>query len=143
MNGVIVHKIDHVLKMPRQPSITAGDFGFTAFTGALEKTDLAAAIDGARDLTVFVPTNEAFQSVGSVLKGASMEKLQAIAEYHVIPGSVMWSPTIADGTVKSLSGDDITFSVVDGSAYVNTAHILIPNIPILNGVAHIIDAYVC
>ena len=110
-------------------------------SGALETSNLAETVDGARDITVFIPSNEAFEAVGSVLNKAGTGKLQSILEYHVIPGQVIWSPTIADGTSTSLEGTGITFSIVDGSAYVNTAHILVPNIPILNGVAHVIDAY--
>lgn len=142
VGGVLVHKIDHVLKIPRAASTACGDFGLSAISGAIEMTNLGTRVDGAQDMTIFVPSNEAFEAIGSVLDGVSIDKLTTIMEYHVVTGAVMWSPTIDNITVASLGGPDIQLSIIDGSAYINTAHIVVPNIPIANGVAHVIDAYV-
>lgn len=128
------------MSLPGLPSDTAGNFGLSGACGALTKADLAATVDGARDVTVFIPANEAFEAVGSVLNDASVDKLTSILEYHVVPGSVVWSETISNSTVKSLGGPEIELTTISMSAYINTAHILIPNIPLYNGVAHVIDA---
>jgi uncharacterized surface protein with fasciclin (FAS1) repeats len=93
------------------------------------------------DYTVFVPTDEAFKSIGSVLETADKTTLQNVLRYHFIPNNVIFSPSLSNVTVPSLQGPDLTFTVLpDGSAWVNNARIVFPNTILYNGVAHIIDA---
>jgi uncharacterized surface protein with fasciclin (FAS1) repeats len=123
--------------------------GYLAFNAALEAADLNVAfgLTGAdeqglniSDYTIFVPTNEAFESIGSVLESADLETLQAVLSYHIIPNNVIFSPSLGNVTVQSLQGEDLTFTVLpDGSAWVNNARITFPNTILFNGVAHVID----
>lgn len=92
------------------------------------------------DYTIFVPTDEAFKSIGSVLETASLETLQEVLRYHIIPNNVIFSPSLGNVTVPSLQGNNLTFTVLpDGSAWVNNARISFPNTILFNGVAHVID----
>lgn len=92
------------------------------------------------DYTIFVPTNEAFASIGSVLESADVETLQEVLAYHIIPSNVIFSPSLGNVTVPSLQGGNLTFTVLpDGSAWVNNARITFPNTILYNGVAHVID----
>lgn len=92
------------------------------------------------DYTIFVPTNEAFTNIGSVLESADVETLQKVLAYHIIPNNVIFSPSLGNVTVPSLNGADLTFTVLpDGSAWVNNAKIIFTNTILYNGVAHIID----
>jgi uncharacterized surface protein with fasciclin (FAS1) repeats len=92
------------------------------------------------DYTIFVPTNEAFQAIGSVLETADLKTLQSVLSYHIIPNNVIFSPSLGNVTVKSLQGTDLTFTVLpDGSAWVNNARITFPNTILFNGIAHVID----
>ena len=100
---------------------------------------LAETVDTTPDVTLFVPINQAFQAAGSAFAGASKETLQQVLEYHVISGTVAFSSDIVNEKVPSLQGADLTLSVVDGTVFVNTAKVVIPNILIRNGVAHAID----
>lgn len=95
------------------------------------------------DYTIFVPTNEAFKSIGSVLESADIETLQAVLRYHIIPNNVIFSPSLGNVTVPSLQGTNLTLTVLpDGSAWVNNARITFPNTILYNGVAHVIDRLV-
>jgi uncharacterized surface protein with fasciclin (FAS1) repeats len=95
------------------------------------------------DYTVFVPTDAAFKSIGSVLETADIKTLQEVLKYHIIPNNVIFSPSLGNVTVKSLQGDDLVFTVLpDGSAWVNNARITFPNTILYNGVAHVIDRLV-
>jgi uncharacterized surface protein with fasciclin (FAS1) repeats len=95
------------------------------------------------DYTIFVPTDAAFKSIGSVLERADIKTLQEVLEYHIIPNNVIFSPSLGNVTVKSLQGDDLVFTVLpDGSAWVNNARITFPNTILYNGVAHVIDRLV-
>lgn len=123
--------------------------GYLAMNAALEAAHLnfAFGLTGAdeqglniSDYTIFVPTDEAFESIGSVLESADLETLQEVLRYHIIPNNVIFSPSLGNVTVQSLQGTDLTFTVLpDGSAWVNNARITFPNSILYNGVAHVID----
>jgi len=92
------------------------------------------------DYTIFVPTDDAFKAIGSVLESADIKTLQDVLSYHIIPNSVIFSPSLGNVTVQSLQGTDLTFTVLpDGSAWVNNARITFPNTILYNGIAHVID----
>lgn len=92
------------------------------------------------DFTIFVPTDAAFESIGSVLESADIKTLQEVLRYHIIPNNVIFSPSLGNVTVTSLQGTNLTFTVLpDGSAWVNNAKITFPNNILYNGVAHVID----
>lgn len=95
------------------------------------------------DFTIFVPTDAAFASIGSVLEGADVATLQEVLRYHIIPSTVIFSTALGNVTVPSLQGGNLTFTVLpDGSAWVNNARITFPNTILYNGVAHVIDRFV-
>lgn len=82
----VVHVIDKVLTMPGSPSQTALDMGYTSFAGALAKTNMVNAVDGLTGATIFVPNNNAFEAVGSVVNMASSQDLMSVLSYHVLHG---------------------------------------------------------
>ena len=95
------------------------------------------------DYTIFVPTDTAFESIGSVLESADIKTLQEVLRYHIVPNNVIFSPSLGNVTVPSLQGTNLTFTVLpDGSAWVNNARITFPNTILYNGIAHVIDRLV-
>lgn len=139
MSGFTIHKINKVLTIPPTLSTTALDSNLTAAAGALIETDLVGTLDVAKDLTIFVPNNEAFQLAGSAFANASVETLKSVLQYHAVVGSVVFSQDISNGTILPLSGQPIVVNVVDGSIFVNQAKVVLPNVLLANGVAHVID----
>lgn len=123
--------------------------GYRAMNAALEAADLqvafgetGAGVDALNisDYTIFVPTDAAFEAIGSVLASADLATLQAVLRYHIVPNHVVFSPALGNVTLPSLQGADLTFTVLpDGSAWVNNARITFPNTILFNGVAHVID----
>lgn len=71
------------------PSVTAVDMGLTSLAGALTKTNMVTAVDGLSDVTIFAPSNKAFEAVGSAAESASVADLSTILSYHVLHGSDM------------------------------------------------------
>ena len=126
--------------------------GYTAINAALEAADLGfdIGLTGAdekglniSDFTIFVPTNEAFESIGSVLESADKKTLQEVLKYHMIPNNVIFSTSLGNVTVPSYQGSNLTFTVLpDGSAWVNNAKITFANSILFNGIAHVIDRLV-
>ncbi|KAI9755044.1 MAG: hypothetical protein M4579_004447 [Chaenotheca gracillima] len=137
--GGIIHVIDTVLTPPQNISTTAGAAGLTAIAGALTAADLVATLDSLMDVTVFVPNNDAFLAIGSALPNLTTEQLTSILEYHVINGTVAYSSTLSNTSVPTLAGPDVTISIVDGSVFVNSAKVILPDILVANGVVHVID----
>jgi hypothetical protein len=149
-DGITIHKIDTVLSFGPPLQLYTYRAGYVAMNGALEAADLGIDIGltGAdakglniSDYTIFVPRNEAFYAIGSVLKTADKKTLQEVLSYHIIPNNVIFSPSLGNVTVPSLQGGNLTFTVLpDGSAWVNNAKITFANSILYNGIAHEIDA---
>lgn len=101
----------------------------------------SSSSSNATDYTIFIPNNAAFEDIASVLSSANATVLAEVLSYHVIAGSVIFSPQLGNITAPSaLEGSNLTFTVTQGgSAFVNDAKIVEPNIIFYNGVAHVID----
>jgi len=137
--GGVIHIIDTFLTIPLNISSTAVAANLTAAAGALTKADLVDALDTLKDVTCFVPNNEAFQSIGSALENASMVDLVRILQYHVINGTVGYSSDLSNTSLTTLGGSNVTITVEDGNVFVNSAKVLIPDVLVANGVVHVID----
>ncbi|KAF2018587.1 Fasciclin-domain-containing protein [Aaosphaeria arxii CBS 175.79] len=147
--GITIHKIDTVLSFGAPFQLFTFRGGYLNMNAALEAAHLnfafgetGADVQGLNisDYTIFVPTDEAFENIGSILASANLETLQSVLSYHIIPNNVIFSPSLGNVTVPSLQGEDLTITVLpDGSAWVNNARIVFPNNILYNGVAHVID----
>lgn len=150
--GITIHKIDTVLSFGAPFQLFTYRAGYSAVNAAFDTAQLNIefGLTGAEserlnlsDYTIFVPTNAAFESIGSVLESADANTLQEVLKYHIIPNNVIFSPSLGNITVPSLQGTNLTFTVLpDGSAWVNNAKITFPNNILYNGIAHVIDRYV-
>jgi uncharacterized surface protein with fasciclin (FAS1) repeats len=124
--GGVIHVINKVLTLPVSASQTLIDAGLSSAYGALNATSLLNAVDGLKNVTIFAPTNKAFQAIGSVLAGASTSALSDILKYHVVVGdSPAYSSTLTNGTsVKTLGGTNLNVYIVNGSVFVNNAKVV-------------------
>ncbi|KAK4614926.1 Fasciclin-like arabinogalactan protein [Fulvia fulva] len=136
---IIVHKIDSLLTLPVKASAQASEAGLTGIVDALTQASLVETVDTTPDLTVFIPSNEAFAALGTGYEGLDTEALTDILTYHVIAGNVLFSPELSNTTVPSLQGTDLTVTVLGDAVFINEAQVIIPNIIIANGVAHVIN----
>merc|ERR1711977_296332 len=123
--GGVVHVIDTVLTVPQSASNTAGALNLTSLAGALTSADLVETVDGLSDVTIFAPSNEAFQAIGSALPNLSTEALSSI---------------LTNTTLETVNGESVTISIVNGSVFVNSARVTVPDVLIAGGVVHVIDS---
>ncbi|KAI9840972.1 MAG: hypothetical protein M1837_001101 [Sclerophora amabilis] len=138
--GGLVHIIDNFLITPQVFLKEATQFNLTAVGGAITKAKLGSYIENTRDLTVFAPRNDAFQAIGSRLKDMTVEQLGGLLRYHVVNGSVNYSPDLKNGTIlQSLQGANLTIRAGGASLYVNSAQIVQQDLLLANGVMHVID----
>ena len=119
---------------------TTSAANLTALLGAVTAAGVASTLESAADLTIFAPSNAAFQAIGSGLGNLTTMELTSILEYHVIKGTVAYSSDIKPGKVKTLEGADVTIAVEDGAVFVNAARVINADILIPEGVLHVIDS---
>ncbi|CAE6477838.1 unnamed protein product, partial [Rhizoctonia solani] len=113
--------------------------------GALQTANLLAPLEAAQGITIFAPTNQAFNAalaaLGSQAQNASV--VSAILANHVINGTSVYSTGLTSQSFASAGGQPYTFSTNSSGTYVtsgsSSARITRADIPIQNGVVHLID----
>merc|ERR1711870_42239 len=135
----LVHIIDEVLMIPGNLTSTAQNANLTAFLGAASNASVAETLLGSEDLTIFAPSNSAFQDIGSLTGNLTMDMLADILSYHVIEGTVAYSSDLSNTSLTTLQGDDVEITIANGSVMVNNATVTNANILFAGGVIHVID----
>ena len=114
---------------------------------ALKAAELVETLQGDGPFTVFAPTNEAFEALPegtleTLLKPENKDKLTAVLTYHVVPGETA-STDLSDGMqVATVEGSDAEIMLQDGSAMIQGAKVVTPDVKASNGIVHIIDAVI-
>ncbi|XP_034302108.2 transforming growth factor-beta-induced protein ig-h3-like [Magallana gigas] len=144
-NGM-VHVIDTVM-MPPSGSIVdlvAGNSDLSTLLSQVQSAGLAGALQGDA-LTVFAPTNAAFNRLGShVLNNlkSNPQLLKEILEYHVVPHTEYSAGLYNREQLATLDShhDVIRLGVSTHGVVINhRAHVTKADISATNGVVHIID----
>jgi uncharacterized surface protein with fasciclin (FAS1) repeats len=143
-NGVI-HALSDVI-VPPTILEAAGELGFTELAGAVGAASpaIAEALDpdtlgGAAPITVFAPTDAAFQAAD--LTG---EDLDDVLSYHAAAGQAL-AGDLSDGQmVTTVQGADITVNIDGGNVTLtdargNTVNVTATDVRTLSGVIHVID----
>ena len=124
-------------------SIASGSKDHTTLVTALKAADYVRAVANPGPLTVFAPTNAAFDklppgTVDSLLKPDQVEQLRNVLKYHVTT-SVYEAKDLKDGLKLGMANlKKVTIRNVDGKIQVNGANV-IASIRGSNGAVHIID----
>merc|ERR1712232_1185928 len=119
--------------------VAAQNANLTAFLGAASNASVAETLLGSEDLTIFAPSNSAFQDIGSLTGNLTMDMLADILSYHVIEGTVAYSSDLSNTSLTTLQGDDVEITIANGSVMVNNATVTNANILFAGGVIHVID----
>jgi len=139
--GGVVHVIDTVLTIPPSAADTLSAAGLSSLAGALIETDLVDTVNGLENVTIFAPSNMAFQNISSALANLTAENLTSILQYHVVVSDgPLYSTLLTNGTmVPTLQGGNVTIRINDDNVFVNNARVVTPNVLIAGGVVHVID----
>ena len=141
-NG-IVHVLNAVVLPVETVVDLAIDNGFSTLTTAVVTAELLPALTNPlASLTVFAPTNAAFDQLatdlGTNLAGIlAHPQLADILLYHVI-GTEVLSTALTNGPVATLNGQNVTINLMSG-VMVNSSTVIMADILAYNGVAHVID----
>ncbi|KAJ3219663.1 hypothetical protein HDU67_010025 [Dinochytrium kinnereticum] len=155
-NGAgVVHFISDVLLPPTSISATASAANLTGIVGALTAVGGVAGIDALQGVTVFVPTNAAFEAIASTIATLTPVQITGVLAYHVIPavlkaGDVVAALTAGNFNIKVPSYLQQDVTVASDSALTNItaagpgntvpARITVTDILVDSGVIHLIDA---
>jgi uncharacterized surface protein with fasciclin (FAS1) repeats len=150
-NGII-HAIDRVLAPPTSTiagivtaSAAASPARFTLLLQALQRPAAVALLTAAAapgsNLTVFAPTDAAFQALLAQLGLTALNQvpdatLVAVLQLHVV-SSRAFSSDLAEGQVVMALGGPVTVSGAGNG--INNANVITANILATNGVVHVID----
>jgi uncharacterized surface protein with fasciclin (FAS1) repeats len=105
----------------------------------LNAAGLAKTFEDSKDITIFAPTNAAFNAASSVISSPPSRNMSATLTSHILH-SVQYSNALKDGqTLSTAEGRTLKVKISNGTVYINEAKVVTTDILIKNGVVHIID----
>jgi uncharacterized surface protein with fasciclin (FAS1) repeats len=107
----------------------------------LGEAGLADTLRGAGPFTVFAPSDEAFKAVPAATMAqlaSDKEMLRSVLTFHVVPGKVM-AAEVKNGPMKTVQGANLALSRSGTFVTVEDAVVQVADVPVTNGVVHIID----
>jgi len=125
----------------------------STFVSLAEMAGMEAALNNAgTDFTVFIPVNEAFESLPKeeydrLTDPANKAELIKVLQAHVLPNNVLTSQFQNNQRIETADGKTIDIAVrnaAGGSSMVTIggANVVKPNVQAANGTVHIIDAII-
>jgi uncharacterized surface protein with fasciclin (FAS1) repeats len=129
--------------MSKVPVATAasGNPLLSTLVTAVKQAGLVDTLNTAPALTVFAPTNDAFDKIPAKdLKAVLADKktLTSILTYHVVEGKL--TPAELAGTHKTIQGDEVTIEGSGTDFKVNEASVVCGNVQTANATVYIIDS---
>ena len=121
------------------PTTAAATTVHTSLVAAIAKANLTETLKGEGPFTVFAPSDTAFEDAGINLDDFDAETLANILTYHVVGGKVMSSDLSNGMRATALNGGILAFSITEGNVSVNGAKVVLADVPVSNGVIHVID----
>lgn len=125
--------------------VAAGSEDFTILVQAIEAADLAETLASSTPITVFAPTDAAFEALPegaleALLQPENQDALRQVLTYHVLPQEVP-AAAVTTGDVPTAAGEPLTLVVDEatGMVMVNNAQVIAPDIMASNGIIHAID----
>lgn len=110
---------------------------------ALGAAGLLPALQLPGQLTLFAPTNAAFETLPSDQLQTLLNTtgdLAAVMQYHLVADNVMAADLVRLGTALSTSSQPLTITTADdGTVLVNSAQLIQADIVATNGVIHLIN----
>ena len=128
---------------PNALQIAIGSPDHTTLVAAVQAAQLENALVNAGPLTVFAPTNNAFNAlpegtVENLLKPENKDALANILKYHVTPGNLSKDFLKRFKKLGQANNLDVLVEVTNGEPIIGGAKI-IASVPAGNGIVHVID----
>ena len=125
--------------------LAANSEEFSTLAQAIEAADLTETLAADGPITVFAPTNEAFEALpegtlDELLLPENQDLLRQVLTYHVVQEEVA-AADVTTGEVPTAAGTPLMLEVDEttGDVMVNEAMVVEPDIQASNGIIHGID----
>ncbi|MDJ0769028.1 MAG: fasciclin domain-containing protein [Ilumatobacter sp.] len=121
--------------------IIATDPQFSLLAVLVQDASLAAVLDGADPVTLFAPTDDAFDALPAdaiAQLQADPELLSLVLSHHTVAG-LLTADDLVDGPLETQSGSAVELSVGDELVTVDGMSVSESDIVAGNGVVHVID----
>ncbi|KAK8852228.1 fasciclin domain-containing protein [Apiospora arundinis] len=143
-SGGIVQACNNLLIPPTALNATLTSYSDLSFLGALHAAGLYdefATCGTSGNCTIFAPSVQAFRAVNSTLSSMSRDDLRKVLRYHLVPGQVLTSNLLLNGTVLKAPGEDQQLRVrrAGNYLYLNSAQVVQQDILFANGIVHVLD----
>ena len=124
--------------------VALGSPDHSTLVAGVKAASLVDVLTNAGPLTVFAPTNAAFDklpagTLETLLKPENKKQLARIIKYHAAPGSYTGPSIKGVMGIGQATGDKVKVTTKDGDTFVNGAKIL-GTVKAANGYVHVIDA---
>ena len=149
LGNITLHVTNAVIDLPGDLNDALFANNLTQFRSALESAGLLQTLNTQHGVTLFAPTDAAFQAVQQNLTaaGSNTTLLTNILRNHVINGTTVYSGNLiglgssSNETTAAGEGLSSTFNSTGGYVSVGnaTAKITTPDVVLWSGVLHIID----
>jgi uncharacterized surface protein with fasciclin (FAS1) repeats len=131
---------------PQQKNVTetvVADDRFNTLEAAVLKAGLANTLATTQNITVFAPTNDAFNAAGltpAVIASAADTTVRKILQYHVLASRVSAAqvPAGPNAAVPSLLGPNV-FATRNSKVFINGVEVTSADINATNGVIHVVN----
>ncbi|WP_445282362.1 fasciclin domain-containing protein [Streptomyces sp. DSM 118148] len=129
--------------MAKQKVVAAatGNPQLSTLVSYVNRAKLANTLDTSNNITLFAPTNAAWQKLSSSQRTTlanNPAQLKKALEYHVVKQHVT-KAELPNGSFTTLEGSRLTTSGSGTNFKVNTAKIVCGNIPTANATVYLID----
>ena len=119
--------------------IVSNSTDHTTLKAAIDACSLNGVLSGAGTLTLFAPTDAAFNllpagTVAALLN--NIPQLTNILKHHVVGATVMSSMLSNNQVVTTLNGTTVTVTINSMGVFIDNAQVIVAD----NGVVHVIDA---
>jgi len=123
--------------------VAANNTNLTNFMNLLKKTNITQELNRTgNNYTVFAPDNAAFSKVDTSTLARwqnNTTELRNMLWYHVIPKKLLSTDFTGNGTLTTVNGLSVPYSVDGTKIKVGNATITKPDISATNGVIHVVD----
>jgi uncharacterized surface protein with fasciclin (FAS1) repeats len=128
--------------MSKSPVATAASNNpaLTKLVQAISTAGLTDTLNNAEAITVFAPTNDAFDAASAAVAKAMADpkgKLTNVLTYHVVQGRL--APDQLAGSHKTMQGSTLTITGSGESFLVNDASVVCGNVQTANATVYLID----
>lgn len=123
--------------------LLVADGRFTTLVTALELTDLDEAVKGGEALTIFAPTDDAFDALPEGTLEALIDDTDTLTDillYHVLGEAKDIRHLLYARSATTLLGPEVTIALKNWQILINDSKVVSPNLNAPNGVIQAIDA---